>query len=49
MGRLTINAVYQQDYPMVLWSGIFFAALTIIGYLLTEHPECASFTCRVWF
>lgn len=36
MGRLTINAVYQQDYPMVLGSGIFFAALTIIGYLLTD-------------
>jgi peptide/nickel transport system permease protein len=36
MGRLTINAVYQQDYPMVLGSGLFFAALTIIGYLLTD-------------
>lgn len=36
MGRMTINAVYQQDYPMVLGAGIFFAALTIIGYLLTD-------------
>ncbi len=36
MGRLTINAVYQQDYPMVLGAGLFFAALTIIGYLLTD-------------
>jgi len=36
MGRLTINAVTQQDYPMVLGSGLFFAALTIIGYLLTD-------------
>lgn len=36
MGRLTINAVYQRDFPMVLGSGIFFAALTIIGYLLTD-------------
>lgn len=36
MGRMTINAVYQQDYPMVLGAGIFFAALTIVGYLLTD-------------
>jgi peptide/nickel transport system permease protein len=36
MGRMTINAVFQQDYPMVLGTGIFFAALTIIGYLLTD-------------
>jgi peptide/nickel transport system permease protein len=36
MGRLTINAVYQQDYPMVLGAGMFFAVLTIIGYLLTD-------------
>jgi peptide/nickel transport system permease protein len=36
MGRLTISAVFQQDYPMVLGAGIFFAALTILGYLLTD-------------
>jgi peptide/nickel transport system permease protein len=36
MGRLTINAVLQQDYPLVLGSGMFFAALTIIGYLLSD-------------
>ena len=36
MGRLTINAVYQQDFPLVLGSVMFFAVLTIIGYLLTD-------------
>jgi peptide/nickel transport system permease protein len=36
MGRLTINAVYQQDFPMVLGAGLFFAFLTILGYLLTD-------------
>ncbi len=36
MGRMTINAVFQQDYPMVLGTGIFFSALTITGYLLTD-------------
>lgn len=36
MGRMTINAVFQQDYPMVLGTGIFFAVLTILGYLLTD-------------
>jgi peptide/nickel transport system permease protein len=36
MGRLTITAVYQQDYPLVLGAGMFFAVLTIVGYLLTD-------------
>jgi peptide/nickel transport system permease protein len=36
MGRLTINAVFQQDYPVVLGAGMFFAALTILGYLLSD-------------
>lgn len=36
IGRLTINAVFQQDFPVVLGAGIIFAALTIIGYLLTD-------------
>lgn len=36
MGRMTIAAISQQDYPMVLGTGIFFAALTIVGYLLTD-------------
>jgi peptide/nickel transport system permease protein len=36
MGRMTISAVFQQDYPMVLGTGLFFAALTILGYLLTD-------------
>ena len=36
MGRLTINAVFQQDYPLVLGAGMFFAVLTIVGYLLSD-------------
>jgi peptide/nickel transport system permease protein len=36
MGRMTIAAVFQQDYPMVLGTTVFFAVLTIIGYLLTD-------------
>jgi peptide/nickel transport system permease protein len=36
MGRLTINAVFQQDYPLVLGAGMFFAVLTILGYLLSD-------------
>jgi peptide/nickel transport system permease protein len=36
MGRLTINAVFQQDYPLVLGAGMFFAVLTIGGYILSD-------------
>lgn len=36
MGRLTINAVFQQDFPLVLGAGMFFAVLTIFGYLLSD-------------
>lgn len=36
MGRLTINAVFQQDFPLVLGAGMFFAVLTILGYLLSD-------------
>lgn len=36
MGRLTLNAVSQKDFPMVLGSGMFFAMLTIIGNLLSD-------------
>ncbi len=36
MGRLTVNAAFQQDYPVVLGAGMFFAVLTIIGYLLSD-------------
>jgi peptide/nickel transport system permease protein len=36
MGRMTVAAVGQNDYPMVLGAGMFFAALTIIGNLLSD-------------
>jgi peptide/nickel transport system permease protein len=36
MGRLTVNAVFQKDYPLVLGSGMFFAVLTILGNLLSD-------------
>lgn len=36
MGRLTVDAVFQKDYPLVLGAGMFFAALTIIGNLLSD-------------
>ncbi|MCB0049126.1 MAG: ABC transporter permease subunit, partial [Caldilinea sp.] len=36
MGRLTVNAAFQQDYPVVLGAGMFFAVLTIIGYMLSD-------------
>ncbi|MBE2236414.1 MAG: ABC transporter permease [Caldilineaceae bacterium] len=36
MGRLTVNAAFQQDYPVVLGAGMFFAVLTIIGYTLSD-------------
>jgi peptide/nickel transport system permease protein len=36
MGRLTVNAVFQKDYPLVLGAGMFFAVLTIIGNLLSD-------------
>ena len=36
MGRMTVAAVGQSDYPMVLGAGMFFAALTIIGNLLSD-------------
>ncbi len=36
MGRLTVNAAFAQDYPLVLGAGLFFAVLTIIGYLLSD-------------
>lgn len=36
MGRLTVNAVFQRDFPIVLGSGMVFALLTIIGNLLSD-------------
>ena len=36
MGRLTVNAAFQQDYPVVLGTGMFFALLTVAGYLLSD-------------
>ncbi len=36
MGRLTLNAVFQRDYPLVLGAGMFFAFLTILGNLLSD-------------
>ena len=36
MGRLTVNAALQQDYPVVLGAGMFFAVLTIVGNLLSD-------------
>ncbi|MEZ4677738.1 MAG: ABC transporter permease [Caldilineaceae bacterium] len=36
MGRLTLNAVFQLDYPMVLGSMMFFAALVILGNLFSD-------------
>ena len=36
MGRLTLDAVFQQDYPLVLGSVMFFAVLVILGNLLSD-------------
>jgi len=36
MGRLTLSAALQRDYPMVLGAMIFFSFLTIIGNLLSD-------------
>ncbi len=36
MGRLTVNAAFSQDYPLVLGAGMFFAMLTIVGNLMSD-------------
>lgn len=36
MGRLTLNAVLQLDYPLVLGSVMFFAVLVILGNLFSD-------------
>jgi len=36
MGRLTLEAALQRDYPMVLGALMFFSVLTILGYLISD-------------
>ncbi len=36
MGRVTIQAVFQQDYPMVMAANLIFAFLTVVGNLIAD-------------
>ena len=36
LGRLAVNAVTQQDYPIVMTVVLFAAVATILGYLLSD-------------
>ena len=36
MGRLTWFSALQRDYPMIMGAVMFFALLTIIGFLLSD-------------
>ena len=36
MGRLLLNAVFQQDYPLVLGSVMFFSVFVVLGNLLSD-------------
>lgn len=36
MGRLTLSAALQRDYPMVMGAVMFFSLLTILGNLLSD-------------
>lgn len=36
MGRLTIGAVFQNDYPVIMAANMMFAALTVIGNLIAD-------------
>ncbi len=36
MGRLTVNAAFQRDYPLVLGAVMFFSVLVILGNLLSD-------------
>jgi len=36
MGRLTLSAVFQRDYPMVLGAVMVFSIFTILGNLLSD-------------
>jgi peptide/nickel transport system permease protein len=36
MGRLTVNAVFQRDYPLVMGSIVVVSALFIVGLILSD-------------
>lgn len=36
LGRLVVNSVTQQDYPVVMATTMFVAVLTILGYILSD-------------
>ncbi|CAN5794959.1 ABC transporter permease [soil metagenome] len=36
LGRLTLDAIFRQDYPLVLGATMFFALLVILGNLLSD-------------
>lgn len=36
LGRLVVNSVTQQDYPIVMATTMFVAILTILGYILSD-------------
>jgi peptide/nickel transport system permease protein len=36
MGRLTINAVFKEDYTLIMGTTLFFAVLVILGNLLAD-------------
>jgi len=36
MGRLTVQAVFQQDYPVVMAANLLFAFLTVVGNLIAD-------------
>lgn len=36
MGRLTVGAVFQNDYPVIMAANIMFATLTVVGNLIAD-------------
>jgi len=36
MGRVTVQAVFQKDYPMVMAANLMFAFLTVVGNLIAD-------------
>jgi peptide/nickel transport system permease protein len=36
MGRLIVDAIFQRDYPLVMATSFFFAALVVMGNLLAD-------------
>lgn len=36
MGRLTVGAVFQKDYPVIMAANIMFATLTVMGNLIAD-------------